>query len=78
MISDNEMRVAFAGTNFGTADLSNLVERAVLKVLCGFDNGRTLTKILKDLGLVTPLGKVTEKGKQLCFSAYYARLENGQ
>lgn len=44
---------AFKGTNFGTTDLDAVILEGLEKVACGYHNGRTLTRILDDLELIS-------------------------
>jgi hypothetical protein len=70
MISDDEIAVQFKDTNFGTSDHRRLVEQGVLKRLCHYHNGSTLTNILKRLGLVDENNEVTSAGRDFGWNAF--------
>ena len=76
-LSDDEIKKAFAGSNFGTADHRGLLEQGVLKRLTGYHCGHTLTVIMHGLGLTTKGGLATKKGKEFCMSAFYGIKQSG-
>lgn len=77
VISDQAIAEAFSGTNFGTVGFRKLLEQGVLSVTCGYRTGYTLECILRKLGLVTPKGRVTAKGKALLMEAFYDASHGG-
>lgn len=50
-VSDAEMNVAFANTNFGNADHRVLLAKSVLKRLVNHHCGHTITMIMRELKL---------------------------
>lgn len=66
-VTDAEIAAAFAGTDFGTSDHRKLLARSVLKVALRYHCGWTVTEIMKRLGLTTPKGRVTERGRAFCY-----------
>ena len=76
-ISDAEIRGAFKGTFFGTLDHRKMLEFSVLKMLVGYSCGHVLTRIMRDLGLITEKGNVTVKGKRFCRAAFHELMLNG-
>lgn len=77
-VSDAEIKVAFANTNFGVADHRTLLAQSVLKRLVGYYTGHTITNIMLDLGL---LGRrthlVTKKGKEFVAHAFHDLMLKG-
>jgi hypothetical protein len=73
VVSDEEIKAQFTGTNFGREDFRTLLEQGVLKAQCGYHNGHTLSTILKRLDLVDKAGAVTEHGRHFLFGAFYEK-----
>ncbi len=70
LISDDEIKDVFEGTNFGNRDPRKLLEQGVLKNIAHYRSGHTLTMIMKWLGLLTEKGNVTKKGRRFVFAAF--------
>lgn len=76
-LTPEEIAKAFEGTNFGRTDYTTLLEQGVLKTIAGYSSGHTLTTIMRELGLVTPKGYITRKGRALLFHAFYDARKSG-
>ena len=76
-VSDQELRRAFSGTNFGTTEPRHLLHQAVLKKACGYHCGHTITTIMHQLGLIGGRGTPTKKGRRLLQVAYHSQMVNG-
>ena len=76
-VTDNEIERSFHGTNFGSADKRKLLETGILKRLCGYRNGHTLTMIMYEMGLTTKNDNPTKRGKDLCMDAFYRQEYSG-
>lgn len=70
-----EIEWEFRGTNFGRTDHENLVKNGLLKIACGYHNGRTLTCILSNLDLVNDSGKLTDKGRKCLYEWFSTDLK---
>jgi hypothetical protein len=70
-MTDWEIEKAFKGTIFGDANKRSLLAMFVLKKLCQYDSGNTLTCICTDLGFVTAKGNITNKGRMFLFNNRY-------
>lgn len=77
LFTDSEIEAAFVGTNFGTRSFRPLLEQGVLSVACGYHVGHTLAVIMERLGLTTPKGRVTAKGRALMMEAFYDAKHSG-
>lgn len=67
MLDDKYFESYFVGTNFGSTKYSDLILEGLLKVVCYYHNGHTMSNILIDNGLVELKGKkktrvLTHKG----------------
>ena len=71
IVSDEEIKAAFKGTNFGVADHRELLNASVLKKLVRYHCGWTITSIMQELNLIGKTGKVNKKGKLLVREAYH-------
>jgi hypothetical protein len=65
IVSDNELEVAFLGTNFGSNNHRKLLEASVLKKAIGYHCGWTITQIMIDLKLINKKYVVLSKGRRL-------------
>jgi hypothetical protein len=72
-----EILPCFAGSNFGAAyDPVEVVKEGILKAICGYWNGHTLTSILEELGLIKTSFRagfeeritITERGRYSCWA----------
>ena len=70
MITDKQLKNAFAYANFGKSTKRNVVRYALLKVACGYHNGHTSQCIINELGLCTDNLKLTKKGKEYLYEAF--------
>jgi hypothetical protein len=77
IVTDEEIKAAFANTNFGTDEHRKLLEQGVLKRVAGYISGYTLTMILRELGLTDKADRLTRKGKMFCFNAFYKQKHSG-
>lgn len=68
-VTDADIAQAFAGTNFGRTDHKHLLALSVLKKALRYHCGHTVTQIMMQMGLTTEKGRVTEKGRLLCYEA---------
>lgn len=66
-VTNEEIEVAFAGTDFGTTEHRLLLLRSVLKVALGYHCGSTITGIMQRMGLTTEKLKLTPRGKEFCY-----------
>ena len=65
--TDDQIEHAFSGANFGPVDHRHMLALSVLKKALKYHCGSTITKIRMDMGLTTPTGRVTEKGRLFCY-----------
>lgn len=77
VVSDQELRRVFAGTDFGGPDHRQLLHVAVLKKACGYHCGHTITQIMSALGLIGVRGVPTKKGRRLLQLAFHAQMVKG-
>lgn len=70
VVSDDEIKRAFEGTNFGEVDHRKHLEQSVLKRLVEYGCGYTITRIMLRLGLINEREQVTEKGRRFLFSSF--------
>lgn len=75
IVSYKEVCKAYGNADFGKETPRRVVNKAVLKVACGFSNGSTATDIIKKLGLISAystlrLATLTEKGRKYLWSVY--------
>lgn len=77
VITTEDMKEVFEGTNFGNETHERMLKYSLLKIASGYRTGHTMECIMKELGLITKIGKVlTKKGKYhlwLYFSEGYKR-----
>lgn len=69
IISESAIDDAFKGTNFGevktTEQRKKYVAQAILKRMCDYGNGSTISHIMQELGLTKTLhGKPTKAARQ--------------
>lgn len=69
-ISDEEIAEAFAWSNFGHAKHRELLAASVLKRLVGYQCGRTITCIMRDMGLTGKTGIPTKRGRGFVAHTY--------
>lgn len=73
-LTDEAIKTAFLGTNFGRTDYDVILADTVLKRAAGYHSGGTATNIAIRLGL---LGKHTEKptkaGHEWALEVFYSR-----
>lgn len=70
-ITDEVIRGAFKGTNFGRTDYREFLGYSVLKKACGWHCGHTITTIMIEMGLITPKGLApTKLGKMFLSDCY--------
>lgn len=62
LITDEELRKVFRGTDFGGVDHRELLNASVLKILIDYHCGHTITVIMTKLGLIGKTGRPTKKG----------------
>ena len=77
IVTDEEIKKAFDGTNFGGADFRQLLNTSVLKKLVGYHCGHTITEIMKELGLIGKTEKPTKKGILLVREAFATQMLGG-
>ena len=70
IITDEEIEEAFERTDFSPNDSRKIIEQGVLKRQARFSTGGTLGRIMSELGLTSPAGTVTSKGRQFLFVAF--------
>lgn len=78
LVSDDAMAASFENTNFGHDDFRGLLSQGCIKALAGWHQGRTLTCILDELGLISwkrpkDAIKVTDKGCHYIWLAFKCR-----
>lgn len=69
IISNEQIRSAFANTNFGLTP-REVLAGALLKCASGYYTGHTAKQIVVELGLVGKNWTLTKLGKQYLFAAY--------
>jgi hypothetical protein len=73
-VTDEQIKKEFQGTNFGRTDYRQIMAECVLKRLTGYHDGGTITKICRDLGLLTfKRLNPTRKGKWFTLQHFYKR-----
>lgn len=65
-VTDAEIEAAFRGTDFGVANLRNLLALSVMKKALRYYCGHTITEIMVRMGLTTAKGRVTNRGRSFC------------
>ena len=70
IVNDEEIHVAFMGTNFGHTNYRKLLEASVFQKLVNYHCGHTITTIMCELGLIGITGKPTKKGIKFVREAY--------
>lgn len=78
LVSDEQMRSCFAGTNFGHDDHRGLLAQGCIKALAGWHQGHTITCILEELRLISwnrqqDKIKITAKGRHYIWLAFKSR-----
>lgn len=63
IISDEELKLAFLGTNFGTSNHRRLLHSSVIKKAVGYHCGYTITKIMEGMKLIGANEKVLARGR---------------
>ena len=71
VVSEAELQMVFSGTNFGTPHHRQLLHVAVLKKACDYHCGRTITTIMRELGLIGVSGVPTKKGRRMMQIAFH-------
>lgn len=61
-LTDEAIKKAFAGTNFGRDDFKNILAETVIDAAAGWRCGYTATTICTHLGLLTPKGCASALG----------------
>ena len=76
VISEAELQMVFAGTNFGTTEHRYLLHQAVLKKACGYHCGHTITAIMLELGVISKKEPLlpTRKGRDLMRIALHKQM----
>ncbi|WLS77251.1 hypothetical protein Q3V30_12195 [Erwinia pyri] len=70
-ITDEVITDAFANYNFGRTDYREFLGYSVLKKVCGWHCGHTITSIMVDLKLITPKHfKLTKLGQMFLSDSY--------
>ncbi|WP_338881496.1 hypothetical protein WHX56_13925 [Achromobacter veterisilvae] len=77
VVSEQDLIVAFAGTDFGGADHRKLIEIGVLKKAAGYCCGHTLTRIMIYMDLINEKGALKRRGRELLRAAYHELMLNG-
>lgn len=70
-LTDDVIEKAFEGTNFGRTDYREFLGYSVLKIACGWHCGHTITKIMIEMGLITPKNKTLKKLGRMFLSDCY-------
>ena len=73
IIPDSEIERVHANANFGDTPKRDVVNYALLKCACDYDNGHTAQQILAEHGLIklsSRHGILTEKGKKYLWAAF--------
>jgi hypothetical protein len=71
IVSDEELNMSYANSNFGSYTPRDVVKGALLKCASGYHTGHTAKCIVSELGLVTKKWTLTKKGKQYLYYAFY-------
>lgn len=73
IVIEEDVKKAFEGTNFGSAEPRNVIFGTLLKRSCGYHSGYTAEQICIELGLLTEKSnKPTKKGKEYLYRAVTA------
>ena len=74
--TDEKILEAFENTNYGIKGLEyykKVLATGVLTCIGDYHNGSTTTRILIQLGMITPKGTPTKMGRRYCCLYYYNR-----
>lgn len=77
VISDEELEIAFLGTNFGPVDHRKLLEASVLKKAAGYYCGHTITQIMQRMKLIGANDTVLVRGRKVLQGAYAHLMRDG-
>ncbi len=77
IVSEAELQMVFSGTNFGTSKHRHLLHQAVLKTVCGYHCGHTITTITRELELIGVSGLPTKKGRKLMSITFHEQIVEG-
>ena len=70
-VTDDEITIAFLGTNFGRTDYKFLLAGSVFKKAVGYHCGHTITCIMEDMNPILPkTGKITQRGRDFLYEMY--------
>ena len=76
IVTDRQIELAWGNANFGANhNKRHIIANAMLKYVCGFDTGHTIRCICEDIGLMTPHGEVSYRGKAYLWAAYSGNLD---
>ena len=68
IVTEEELKRSFEGTNFGSAEPRNVIFGTLLKRSCGYHSGYTAEQICIELGLITQTAKkLTKLGKEYLY-----------
>lgn len=70
IITDEQMKEAFANADFGKTPHRQVLARSVLKCACGYPTGSFARAICAELGLTTSQWELTPLGRQYLYAAY--------
>jgi len=70
LVTDEEIEEAKGYANFGPSDIRELIKWCLMKTVCDFSDGGTITHICRDLGLLTKNRNITKKGKHYLWLAF--------
>ena len=70
IITDEEIEIVHANSNFGSTPKRDVVKYALLKAACGYHSGSFATSIIKEHGLVNSKLNLTKKGRMYLWAAF--------
>jgi len=70
IVSNEEMKQAFANANFGSMPHREVLKQAVMKCAGHYYQGFTSTQIIEELGLRGKNGNLTKKGGRYLYAAW--------
>lgn len=76
ILTKSEIDTAFFGTNYCGTEPIEVLKTGLLKVACGYHNGRTTEDILQELGLTDKNGELTRTGQQYLYAAFQEHLKH--
>ena len=69
-LTQKEIDTAWGNANFGPMSKHHVIRYGLLKVACGYHQGRTAISILQELNLITPEYELTPRGRMNLYELF--------